>query len=175
MDIKLKVNNIATIKSFYRFRRISYYTIKIEDEISLFQQFINSHSNDTHREALYFIRAWLSKLGEEIGAEDQYFRFESFRGGASALPPPSKQFKYLDLNINCNLRLYCMRINRKVVILFNGGFKTAQTSQECDNVRPHFLLANKLSNLIDEKIKDKEIRFDDNDDLIFSKDLTLEL
>ncbi len=68
-----------------------------------------------------------------------------------------------------------MRVNKRVVILFNGGEKTAPAAQDCNNVRPHFLLANKLTQAIDQAIKDREIRFNDSDDLIFNEEITLEI
>ena len=58
---------------------------------------------------------------------------------------------------------------------FNGAEKTAQTAQECDNVRPHFTLANQLTQAIDQAIKDGDIQFSENDDLIFEPTLTLEI
>ncbi|GJM32389.1 MAG: hypothetical protein DHS20C18_13900 [Saprospiraceae bacterium] len=118
------------------------------------------------------IRSWLSKLGEEIGADARYFRFEAARGGdARALPPPARY-----IHVDCRLRLYCMHINKRVVILFNGGVKTAAKAQNCDNVKPHFFLANKLTQAIDQAIRNGDIRYDERtNDLIFDPKLTLEI
>ncbi|HMQ59471.1 MAG TPA: hypothetical protein PKE06_02330 [Flavilitoribacter sp.] len=170
MLLNLKVYRFANIISSYRFKKITYYTVKFEDEeVPLFLQFLNKHKGEQYAENLAIIRAWLQKLGEEIGADERYFRNEAARGGdARALPPPAKY-----INVDCSLRLYCMRVNARVVILFNGGDKTAQTAQDCENVRPHFLLANKLTQAIDQAIKDREIRFKDNDDLILDEGTTL--
>lgn len=167
------MNKFATIVEEIRFRRVIYYSVQIEgEEDSLFLQFANNHIEDEYTEQLSLIRSWLRKIGDEIGAQSRYFRSEGFRGGdAKALPPPSR---FID--IDCNLRLYCMRINEDIVILFGGAEKTAAIAQECDSVRPHFMLANKLTQVIDEAIREGDIIIDDdNGKLIYKESLILEL
>lgn len=68
-----------------------------------------------------------------------------------------------------------MRVSKRAVILFNGGEKTAKTAQDCDNVRPHFLLANQITQAVDQAIRDGEIQFDEQDNILFDPMLTLEL
>lgn len=173
MIININMNRFATIVPAIRFRKVTYYSIQMEDsDSSLFLEFVNNHTADEYAEPLSLIRSWIRKIGNEIGAHEQYFRFEGFRGGdARAFPPPSK---YLD--IDCDLRLYCMRINQDIVILFSGAKKTAPTAQECDFVRPHFLLANKLTPVIDQALRDGDIKIDEDEGkLIFNEDLTLAL
>ena len=59
---------------------------------------------------------------KQNGAEDRYFRYEgTIRDRVMALP------SHLDTT---NLRLYCLNISHKVLILGNGGIKTTQTYQE---------------------------------------------
>ncbi len=156
-----------------RFNRVTYYSVYIdEEEYSLFQQFFNNHEEERYERPLLDIKFWLRKIGDEIGADDRYFRNESFRGGDTrAFPPPARY-----LETECNLRLYCMRINENAVILFNGGEKTANTAQECDNVRRHFLQANKLSKAIFTAILEKEIMINEDDGrLIYDDSLELEI
>jgi hypothetical protein len=69
------------------------------------------------------------KIGDEMGALEDFFRFENT---AQALPP-SGTYKVEDLYINYGnfpLRLYCLRISETLVVLFNGGEKTADTAQD---------------------------------------------
>lgn len=143
----------ATILELASFRKVNYYTIQIEGEAKdLFEDFVDRHEKDC-KEELDVIQSWLKKIGDEIGARDDMFRFEAYRGGdARGLPPPAK---FLETKIN--LRLYCMRIDKHNVILFNGGIKTKAIAQDCDNVRPHFLMANKISKAIQESIIEKSI------------------
>ena len=59
---------------------------------------------------------------KQNGAEDRYFRYEgAMRDRVMALP------SHMD---TANLRLYCLNISHKVLILGNGGVKTTQTYQE---------------------------------------------
>ena len=148
------MNRFATITEEIRFRKVTYFSIRFEgDDRSLFLDFVNRHNEEPFLEPLGIIRAWLRKLGEEIGAQSHYFRHEGFRGGdASALPPPAKY-----IGVDCNLRLYCLRIDEQNVILFNGGEKTAARAQDCDNVFPHFREANKIAKAIYQAMKDGDI------------------
>lgn len=164
------MNTFATIVQVYLFRKVTYYSILLEENTqNLFLQFVNAASaEDESREELAIIRTWLTKLGNEIGAQERYFRFE---GDARALPPPARH-----LNVSCDLRLYCMRVNAHIVILFNGAQKTAAQAQDCPNVRSHFALANKLSRAIHEAIVDRRIRIsEDEHQLRFDEDFELEL
>lgn len=69
-----------------------------------------------------------------------------------------------------------MRVNQNTVILFSGAKKTAATAQECDNVRPHFLLANRITIAIDQAIKDNDIAIhNQTGELIFDESFLLEL
>jgi hypothetical protein len=153
---------------------VTYYTIQIEEEEeNLFLQFVNAVKDDEDaQEELAILRKWISKIGDEIGARKNYFRGEGYgKGGASALPPPARY-----LNLDCSLRLYCMHINEHIVILFGGAQKTAQRAQDCPQVRPHFLLANKLSAAIDEAIRFREIWLSEDDrQLLFDEDFELEI
>lgn len=164
------MNIFATIETAVTFRKVQYYTLLMEgDEDSLFLQFLNSVANEEkHQEDLAIIREWLRKLGEEVGAQLRYFRPE---GSASALPPPAQY-----IQVDCNLRLYCMHINPHVVILFSGGEKTTQTAQACPNVGPHFRLANRLSAALDRAIRDKDLQLsEDGRKLIHNPDFEIEI
>lgn len=169
------MNKFGNIVTAFRFNKVTYYTVKFEDEDDpLFQKFIKKHQGETYGAHLAIIRRWLTNLGNLYGADERYFRREAFRGGdARALPPPAQELNIEDKN--CSLRLYCMRLSERAVVLFNGGEKTAQTAQECDNVRSHFLLANKLSRVIDQAIQNGEIQIDGHGDLKFNPSLILEL
>jgi len=92
LKFNLKVNIFATIKEEIRFNKVTYYSILIEGETdSLFERFIDDHSENKYEEPLFEIKNWLQKIGNEIGAKERYFRFESSRGGDTrALPPPAR-------------------------------------------------------------------------------------
>lgn len=164
------MNTFVYIEQAVAFERVTYYTVRLEEEEqSMFLNFINKHAQS---EELSIIRSWLSKLGNELGAQPQYFRPEGYgRGEARALPPPPRY-----LNVDCSLRLYCMWMSRSAVFLFDGGIKTAAKAQDCENVRPHFFRANRLTQAISQAQKDGDITLDPETDLlIYDQSLELEI
>lgn len=156
------MNNFAKIILVQRFKKVNYYTIKLDDdEISLFGQFSIKHTAE-NKEKLNHIMAWIKIIGNSYGAKEDYFRNEAETAETTALPPNYKKWEptYVEYDEETakdeissnNLRLYTFRINEHVVFLFNGDTKTATKAQECDNVRPHFKLANELTKVLDKAI-----------------------
>ncbi len=47
-------------------------------------------------------------------------------------------------------RLYCYPASEKIIILFNGDWKTAYKVRDCPQVRPHFLFAQRAAAALDE-------------------------
>jgi len=174
------VNNFARIKPITQYRKVSYYSVSMNDsEISLFEEFVVFHGKQ-NREKLQHVLSWIQTIGDKYGAQNHLFRSEAFISDTAALPPNGKDRKPCfnesgEAKAN-NLRLYCLRANEHVVFLFNGDVKTANKAQKCPNVKEHFLLANQLTKVIDEAFKEGEIQW--NDDLtllIYSNDLKLYL
>lgn len=165
------MDNFAEIIWVTRYRKVTYYSVAVNDGEALFDTFIEKHSIE-NKEKLQHILAWIKVIGDKIGAHDQYFRNEAETADTSALPPEGKNRKpvYVEFDEQSgtsevhsnNLRLYCMRVNTSVVFLFNGDIKTAQKAQDCDNVRGHFRLANCLTALIEEAFRNKEIRWNED-------------
>lgn len=156
------MNNFAKIILVQRFKKVNYYTLKLEDdEISLFGQFQRKHTVE-NKEKLNHILAWIKIIGNSYSAKEDYFRNEAETAETTALPPDKKKWEptYVEYNEDSgedeissnNLRLYTFRINEHVVFLFNGDIKTAVKAQDCDNVRPHFKLANKLTDVLENAI-----------------------
>jgi hypothetical protein len=186
LEINLKVNNIATISLVQRFKKVSYYSVTFDDQTeSLFEQFLEQHT-DKSREKLNHILVWIKLIGDNIGARASYFRNEAESADTSALPPKGvdREPTYVEYNEETDqdepkandLRLYCLRANEHVVFLFSGDIKTAATAQECDQVRPHFKLANALTKALDEAFREKEILWtEDNEDIIIDSDFIINI
>lgn len=183
------MNKFATLNKVEAYNKVVYYTLTIENEDgvndkSLFEMFIDKHNNEDNYEKLHHIMTWLKKIGNDIGAKEFYFRPEAETADTSALPPQGvdREPTYFEFNNETgknenkpnNLRLYCFRASETVVFLFNGDIKTANKAQDCDNVRPHFKLANKLTKLLEEKFQEKEIVWnEDETDIEFKEDMEL--
>ncbi len=176
--INLKVNIFATIHIAISFEKVTYYTIKYEDQIHTeFEKFVLNHqSNDEIKQEFNDLLALIRRLGVEQGAKPKYFSRHERK--TEALPPDwkqlSKQDRRLHVKYQHNLRLYCMRITDEIVFLFNGGVKTLGpiTAEECAVVRRHFRNANKLAQTIEEAIKNKEIELNGLE-LVFDQDYEL--
>ncbi|GHB36212.1 hypothetical protein [Mongoliitalea lutea] len=109
----------------------TFYTVRWEDAaLSETDKFFVKYENDsTFQRPMQELAKFISnKIGDEMGALEDFFRFEN---AAQALPP-SGTYKVEDLYINFGnfpLRLYCLRISETLVVLFNGGEKTSETAQ----------------------------------------------
>lgn len=159
----------------FNFDKVIYYSVLIEDkDVNEFYDFLNRMEDIKEiEEDLNTLVIWLEEIGDNYGALPEFFRHE---GKAEALPPPARKMKLAELEVENNLRLYCLRANEHVVFLFNGGIKTTDKAQDCPNVSPYFRQANKLAGIINQLFSDSEIKWNqDHTDIIMEPDLQLEL
>lgn len=161
----------------FQFRKVKYYSVQIEgNEVDEFYDFLNRMEDiESVEEDLSNLLVWIEEIGEHIGALQKFFRNESETADVRALPPPRGQMRVREIEVN-EIRLYCMVLNKHVVILFNGGIKTTDKAQHCPNVGPYFKQANKLTKEIDRLLKNGEINWNITySDILFDNDLELEL
>lgn len=104
---------------------VSLYSPKYEgEEYTEFEKFLLKYK-DTHTKDVQILIKRIDII-KQNGAEDRYFRYEgTTKDRVMALP------SHLDTT---NLRLYCLNISHKVLILGNGGIKTTKTYQEDNNL-----------------------------------------
>ena len=103
--------------------KVSIYSPQFKgEEYSEFEKFLLTYMNDEEfGEDLGTIMGRLEVV-KRMGVEDRYFRYEGRPSDrVHALPA------YLD---SSRLRLYCLCISSKVLILGNGGIKDSRTYQE---------------------------------------------
>lgn len=116
-----------------------------------FAKFMNSNRNHTHPQLQKFFHTIITKIHkmEECGAKENLFRYEG--GNIKAMP------LYVELpGINRKIgkmRLYCIRLSDKLLILGNGGVTTANKYEEDSFMKD---CVDKLRNL--EKRLWKEVR-----------------
>lgn len=125
--------------------RVSLYSPRFEgEEYTEFEKFLLTYKEDYLQDIQILIRR--IDIIKENGADDRYFRYEGTRRDrVMALP------SHLDTT---NLRLYCLNISHKVLILGNGGIKSTQTYQE----DPKLHRAVQTLQKIDIQIKQQENR-----------------
>lgn len=101
--------------------RVSLYSPRFEgEEYTEFEKFLITYK-DTHINDIQILIRRIDVI-KQNGVEDRYFRYEGTkRDRVMALP------SHIDTT---NLRLYCLNISHKVLVLGNGGIKTTQTYQE---------------------------------------------
>lgn len=101
--------------------KVSLYSPRFEGEdYTEFEKFLLKYK-DTHTQDVQILVRRIDII-KQNGVEDRYFRYEGTKHDrVMALP------SHLDTT---NLRLYCLNISHKVLILGNGGLKTTQTYQE---------------------------------------------
>lgn len=121
------------------------YTIQFltEDE-SEFERFYNKFKDDAeYNPDLMRIVAFINKIAEN-GAFERYFRPEGKASdGIVALPV-----------VTSKLRLYCLRLSDKILILGNGGVKKTRTYNEDDTLRGYVVDLQKFEKLLKEGEKE---------------------
>ena len=123
------------IEPYKQLEKANLYSLRFTDkDVCETDEFISRFINDLlYQKDLTTIIYWLSKIGQESGALERYFRPEK---GAKALPILSSR-----------LRLYCIRVSDEILILGNGGIKTSQKVQDSPDAYPSFLTITKIEKM----------------------------
>lgn len=161
--------------------KCTFYTVRWEDAVeNETDKFFNKYDaipelKKSTQELLSFV---LDSIGEDHGAVD--LLFNRFENEVTGLPNKGKVNVggVLFLYPNFPLRLYALRINNRsdLVVLFNGGVKSAGTNQGSRDLNLKWIEACRFAKRIEEALRDKEIVVDykkrkilsaDGDDEIF--------
>lgn len=135
------------IESVAESEKASLLTICFEEEnISEFEKFIQKHS-ESYSEDLSIILSAIKKMLEASGFLERYFRPEGkYKDRVCALPIQSGK-----------LRLYCIRLNDKILIAGNGGIKNAQRYQDCEDLNGYVVTLQKLDKALEVAVKRGEV------------------
>ncbi|MFI5137899.1 MAG: hypothetical protein ACHQIM_08720 [Sphingobacteriales bacterium] len=145
--------------------KCTFYTVRWEDSReNETDKFFNKYDakgelKNSTQQLLSFV---LDSIGEDHGAIDSLFnRFENEVVG---LPNKGKANVggIVFLYPNFPLRLYALRINNRsdIVVLFNGGLKSAQNNQDSKDLHLKWIEACQFAKRIDEALRDKELVID---------------
>ena len=124
------------------------YTIQfLSESDSEFERFYTRFKDDAeYNPDLMRIVALINKIAD-MGALERYFRPEGkLKDGVCALPV-----------LQSKLRLYCLRLSDKILVLGNGGIKKTRTYNEDDTLRGYVLTLKNFEKLIREGEKDGTI------------------
>ena len=100
------------------------------------------------------LMALATKRLRQYGANEKYFRHEK---EAHALAGKKMLSELGWEEDEYCLRLYCIRWTSEIVVLLNGGCKTAQSAQQCPNVSNHFDFANQVAHSLDEMRRQEDL------------------
>lgn len=132
--------------------------------IPKFEKFLLTYKDQYAQDVQILIRR--IDIIKENGAEDRFFRYEgSKRDRVMALP------SHLDTS---NLRLYCLNINHKILILGNGGIKQTQTYQEDVNLHRAVRNLQKIDIII-KKLENRRIITNNGTNLHGPLELTIDI
>lgn len=111
----------AHLKIVDRTPAATMYTIVFAGEdLSEFEKFIERFKDSAQYRRDYQIIVYAIKKMSENGILERYFRYEGKRdSGVCAIPVTTSK-----------LRLYCLRLSDRILILGNGGVKNTRTYQE---------------------------------------------
>lgn len=121
------------------------YTIQFSEEAETeYERFYSKFIEDVQlNQDLLRIVQLVDKIAEE-GALERFFRPEGrVRDSVVALPV-----------LRSKLRLYCLRLSDRILVLGNGGIKNSRTYEEDDSLRGYVLTLQKFEELLKEGQRD---------------------
>ena len=129
------------------------YTIQfLSENESEYERFYNRFKDDAEfNPDLMRIVALINKIAD-LGALERYFRPEGkYNDKVCALPV-----------LQTKLRLYCLRLSDKILVLGNGGIKKTRTYNEDETLKGYVLTLQKFEKLIKEGENDGSISITTN-------------
>jgi shikimate 5-dehydrogenase len=138
-------------------RKANIYSIMIDDESkSLFGKFITKYKIDFKDEVIDIVDR-IDLIANYTGAENRHFKENEGRLGDLVCA-------LYDMP-NSNLRLYCIRLGKTVLILGGGGFKSKliRALQQDSTLTEENYLMREISEKLYERIKEKEIYWSDDE------------
>ena len=144
----------ATIEPIEQSVVASLYTISFEnDNLSEFAKFMTNFKDNARLQRDYQIILLALQKILENGALERYFRPEGkLNDGVCALPISSGK-----------LRLYCLRLSDKILIIGNGGIKDTKTYNENNELNGYVIDLQKFDALIKEAVKDGSISIEETE------------
>jgi predicted house-cleaning noncanonical NTP pyrophosphatase (MazG superfamily) len=132
-------------------QKASVYSIKFEDETDTLLDKFLIENNSKYPEELDSIFETIYQIANYHGARRQYFKENEGKIGDLVCA--------LYDNPNSNLRLYCIRFGTTVILLGGGGFKAKEIRalQEDPKLKSENYLIRQISELINQKMKEKDI------------------
>lgn len=164
----------GSICTFYTVR----WVIDDDDAASETDSFFDTYAVPDHpleEKALQLFRLITESIGNRYGATNDFF--DRLVNRAQELPPKPKKWieEIKDLGINFPLRLFCYRVSENIVILFNGGIKESQATQESKSLSMKFYEAQTFVKKIEEALQSEMIQISDDGRYLQNFDVTTDI
>lgn len=130
------------------------YTIQfLSDEQSEFEKFITKFRNDAtlnpdFQAIMRFVEQILAN-----GALERFFRREGKASDSVAALPVLKS----------RLRLYCLRLTDKILVIGNGDVKNSRTYQEDNTLQGYVMDLQKFERLLKQEVRSGNVRITENE------------
>ena len=163
MCVVMNVKKKTTVERISESEKSALYSISFEkDGTTEFEKFVaeveqNASFNRDYQRIIAALQAILN-----LGALERFFRPEGrMKDSVAAIPIEGGK-----------LRLYCLRISEQIVILGNGGVKTAKTYEEDSKLYGYVLDLQKFEKILDDNVAKGYVRIEERelngiDDVIF--------
>lgn len=139
-----------------------YSVFLLDEEKTMLDRFINENKFSFKSELKDIINR-IKIIGHKTGAREQFFKLnegEPGDGVCALYDHPGK-----------NLRLYCIRYGKTLIILGGGGEKTTQTLQEDSKLKEENYFLRQIAKDIRKRMQEDEIEFsEDYTDLLGNLD-----
>lgn len=164
----------GSVCTFYTVRWI----VDNDDAASETDKFFDTYALTEHplkEKALQLFRLITESIGNRYGASNDFF--DRIVNLAQELPPKPKPWveEIKDLGINFPLRLFCYRVTKNIVILFNGGIKESLATQNSKDLSMKFYEAQFFVKKIEEALQSKMIEISDDGRYLYNFDGTSEI
>jgi hypothetical protein len=130
------------------------YTIQfLNDDMNEFEKFISKIRADATLDKDYRAIARFIDQILDFGALERFFRPEGkMKDSVMALPV-----------VKSRLRLYCLRLSDKILILGNGGEKKSRTYDESDNLNGYVVTLQRFEKLIKAGVRNGTVSITENE------------
>lgn len=132
------------------------YSVAVDDaDFTLYDRFLQENEKDSNEE-LMEIAAKLNAMSGKTGFTDIFFKLNEGRPGDGLCAITDLKGK---------LRLYCIRFGNTLLVLGGGGPKTTRTYQEDPKLLSENMLLRRVSDVIAEAVKGKDIGIEEDGSL----------
>jgi hypothetical protein len=141
--MKFEIVKLANLSG----RKTTIYSAILGDDNKTLLEYFFLENRVGHFEEVEHIRSQIQTIAHKTGAIETFFtKYEGIKTG--------EEVYALYRN---NLRLYCFRIGKSIVLLGGGGWKEVAKWQDDPKLSQEVNIVRRIAKIIDQRIRDKDI------------------